>query len=251
MTARSKVADTGRHDEEAGGQRDEAPPPRPPRATPPRPGISRDDARPNPRGSTFVRMRAFPRRSPRHRLRTRDQRRLRQPLLQPEIGEASIGQIRDRQALGSERHQPPPGRGRDCWFVANREPGHGLPLCPARDPNQKSGEARTGPARWLPLRGGAPDYWRWPTRDEVSLVEQTCGGLPGRRQDCGFGPREHPRGSCAGLDGPRRAMSGSSAAIVLMTTAAQTASMTLELPARRPFFQRAANGVLPPGAAQG
>jgi hypothetical protein len=46
-------------------------------------------------------------------------------------------------------------------------------------------------------------------------------------------------------------MSGSSAAIVLMTTAAKTASMTPELPARRPFFQGAANGVLPPGAAQG
>ena len=84
------------------------------------------------------------------------------------------------------------------------------------------------------------------------VVEQTCGGLYQAVERIAASAHVSTRGgSCAGLDGPRRAMSGSSAAIVLMTTAAKTASMTPELPARRPFFQGAANGVLPPGAAQG
>ena len=119
--------------------------------------------------------------------------------------------------------------------VANREPSHGLPLCPARDPNQKSGEARTGPARWLRLRGGAPDDRRWPTVMRSvwsSRPAAVCIG-PYTIRIAASAHASTRGGSRAGLDGPRRAMSGSSAAIVLITTAAKTASMTPELPARR------------------
>ena len=40
----------------------------------------------------------------------------------------------------------------DACFVAHAEPRHRLPLCLAGDPEQKYGEARTGPARWLSFR---------------------------------------------------------------------------------------------------
>ena len=41
---------------------------------------------------------------------------------------ASVNHWTDHIAAELERHQPPSGRGRDCWFVASRAVSTRLPL---------------------------------------------------------------------------------------------------------------------------
>ena len=66
----------------------------------------------------------------------------------------SLDASRDaRDTPPSERHQPPPGRGRDCWFVAGGELSRGLPLGRVADWKQKPGSATAEPVRCLGLPG--------------------------------------------------------------------------------------------------
>ena len=59
----------------------------------------------------------------------------------------------DHIAAELEPHQPPPGRGRDCWFVAHGAVGSRVPLRAAVDRKQKCGLAGAERVRWLGLRG--------------------------------------------------------------------------------------------------
>jgi hypothetical protein len=69
-------------------------------------------------------------------------------LLRRAIAEAATGLQPLCKTPATERHQPPPGRGPDYWFVAPGEPRRGLPLRPARHQRRSQKSPPVAQASW-------------------------------------------------------------------------------------------------------